>query len=227
MKQRFNILAALVVVSVPMLASAQNLSVAGELKSSGSVQLLPMDQGAYTFVITQPMGTFFQDPKVPGTMQEADTARSAVRKGKPVWNVPYSKAPAYFEGATVHLCKLQGEWSCGSGEIDKILTRTEDKSWASGTIQGGKLIIKVKPSPENVAKYQADPTVNLSVEGQTMVIIPKSGPRSWLTIHDSWRLWTLDGKPAWGWIVDLKSGAVKQPSEVPGVQTAFEAVVKE
>jgi hypothetical protein len=115
---------AVVTLSATVQMAAAHDMVAGALPQGANAQTLtlgPYDQnkGEYTLTIGQPTAVFFTDPNVPGVVAQPDT--NPLRKGKSVWVVNYAQLPSYFEGATIHVCKLQGEWTCGSGEIDKIL----------------------------------------------------------------------------------------------------------
>lgn len=192
-----------------------------------SIAFTPYDAkaGVYNVVITKPTGVFFEDPGVSGIVAQKDT--NPQRKGD-VWVVPYSKAPALFEGSIVHVCKLQGEWTCGSGQLDKILTG-DAKSYASGTVKDGVATITLKPSAEAVAKFAADKKYDRSIEGFTLIIIPPAtnAKRAWLAINPETQAKAANGSPTAAWVVNLATGIVAPFATVKDGQNKFAAVIKQ
>lgn len=171
-------------------------------------------QGVYTWVIEKPCVTFDSDPGISGVVGEDDT--NPMRKGVKVWNASFNQA---FNGGTVQVCKLQGEWTCGSG----------GKPYANGTIKDGKVELNLKPSEASVKRFAGDKKFNKSLEGFTLVYISPDGKtKGWISILPGFKRTAANGSPAHAILINLASGKVGSPDgDQEAAQAVFAATIKQ
>ena len=202
-----------------MFGSAQaHVTVAGALPTGScgaSFSFKPMDEkGSYTWVINAPCVTFDTDPGISGVVAEEDT--NPQRKGVKVWNAHFD---ASFNGKTVQVCKLQGEWTCGEG----------GKPYATGTIRDGKVEISLKPSEAAVKRFASDKKFNKSLEGFTLIYVAPDGKtKGWVSILPGYKRVAANGSPAHALLINLASGKVGSPDQdKQASQATFAATVKQ
>lgn len=201
------------------LGTAQaHVTVAGALPTGScgaSFSFKPVDaQGSYTWVINAPCVTFDTDPGIAGVVGVDDA--NPLRKGQKVWN---SHFDASFNGGTVQVCKLQGEWTCGAS----------GKPYAVGTIKDGKVELTLKPSEAAVKRFESDKKFNKSLEGFTLIYIAPDGKsKGWVSILPGFKRTAANGSPAHALIINLASGKVGSPDgDKEASQATFAATVKQ
>jgi hypothetical protein len=171
-------------------------------------------QGVYTWVIEKPCVTFDTDPGIAGVVGEDDT--NPQRKGQKVWNAHFNDA---FNGGSIQVCKLQGEWTCGSG----------GKAYATGTIKDGRAEITLKPSESAVKRFASDKKYNKSLEGFTLVYVSPDGKtKGWVSILPDFKRTAANGSPAHALLINLETRKVGSPDgDREASQATFAATVKQ